>query len=130
VLSKRLRAAAVLIWLGTVFNAQGQAPITQFFSLDQEVYDRVLDLIFPAPSQIRKPVIFTMSVRFIPAFDPESQILVTLVQGKPPSVIYAVADRNVFFSAKPVDKPVMSSDEAAITGIARNINVKSKVTGT
>jgi hypothetical protein len=64
-------------------------------------------------------------------FDSESQIEVTLFPGKPPSVIYATADKNVFASAytrvKAGDKPrITSSDEAAITRIAKSITVRSK----
>jgi hypothetical protein len=139
----RLRAAVFWVWLGVNVSVQGQAldgqtrqepPRTAgyYTFLDQEAYDRVLDLIFPAPPEISKDIMFTMSVRFLPSSRPESQILVTLFQGKLPSVTYTVADKLVFASAyrrvEPGDKlRIMPSDEAEIARIAKGIAVASKV---
>jgi hypothetical protein len=66
---------AVLVWLAATASVQGQAldapkPFAYYTSLDQEAYDRVLDLIFPVPPKIANGVIFTMSVRILPASEP------------------------------------------------------------
>jgi hypothetical protein len=129
------------MWLGVAASVQGQAldspvqpgalkPLGYYASLDQEAYDRVLDLIFPSPPEIGKGVTFTMSVRFLPSSDSESQILVTFFQGMPPSVTYTVADRQVFASAyrkiESNDKPqITSDDKAEIARIARSVSAKS-----
>jgi hypothetical protein len=131
---KRSRAAAVLIWLGTTMSVQGQAldgqtrqgapkPLASYTPLDEESYGHALDLIFPSAPKITKGVLFVMRVRFLPASDPEAQILVTFFQSKPPSVTYTVADKQVFASAYSM---AGSDGKPEIAKIARSITVRSK----
>jgi hypothetical protein len=74
-------------------------PLVSFHDLDMEVYDQALNLIFPPPPAIEKGVIFTMRLRFIPAFQPESQLVVVFFGNKPPSVEYLVAEKQLYRTA-------------------------------
>lgn len=74
-------------------------PLISYHPLDSEVYDQALNLIFPPSPAIEKGVVFTITVRFLPAFEPESQLVVILFADKPPSVEYIVAEKQLYRTA-------------------------------
>jgi hypothetical protein len=93
-------------------------------AVDQGAYDQVLNLIFPRAPAVEKDVIFTMTLRFIPAFDPESQVSVTFFAKKAPFVDYTVAKKQVYATA---NEMIRAGGKPQPDTIARSIPVRHGV---
>jgi hypothetical protein len=95
--------------------------------LDSEVYDQALNLLFPPPPAIEKGVIFTMRLRFIPAFEPESQLVVVLFADKPPFVEYLAAEKQLYGTADEMIRAGVAPEPSVIakkiTVVRRTLNI-------
>jgi hypothetical protein len=109
-----------LVAVVQVIPAMVAQPLVSYHPLDPEVYDQPLNLLFPPAPAIEKGIIFTMTVRFLPAFEPESQLVVILFADKPPSVEYVVAEKQLYGTA---DEMIRAGVEHEPNAIAKKIPI-------
>jgi hypothetical protein len=100
-------------------RADTEKPLESYHPIDREVYDQTLNLVFSRAPLITKGIIFTMTIRFIPAFDSESQLLVTFFADKAPSVEYEIAERQIYLTANEAIRSGVLPEPAAIAKIIR-----------
>ena len=92
-----LSGCLACIFCGQVRAFQPQPPPsrTAVAFLDQEMYDRVLNLVFPPLPEVKKGILLALAIRFLSAHEPEMQIAITLGPGSDATVELSSADRNV-----------------------------------
>jgi hypothetical protein len=114
---------ALLLLLILVSDVEGQTngQVQAYRSIDSKTCGQIIDLVFPPMKPISRDVVFTISVRAFPAFDPASQLLITYFTKRPPLVDYAVADKQICEAA---NHGVGKVDPVAV---ARGISVRHQV---
>jgi hypothetical protein len=74
------------------------ALMTAVGAVSSEEYDRVLAIVFAPATQAPKNLAFSIVVRFRPAFEPESQLIIRQSRGQVGNVEYIAAERNVYYT--------------------------------
>ena len=92
--------------------------------MDHEEYSQILDRLFPVVSDRAASLVFTLSLRIIPAFDPESQIDIVLRRGQESTVQYSRVDQNVYSAC---NKLLESTGEHQPRDLAEKIPVNRKI---
>jgi hypothetical protein len=101
--------------------AQSAAPGQLLPTISIETYNRILGLIFEPQQSTQDRIIFSLIVRTVPAFRPESQVSMYLLQDRSAKVEFAVAERNVYYSS---NEAFRSTGEGEAGVLARKIVVK------
>jgi hypothetical protein len=92
-----------------------------------DTYHQILDLVFPYSRKggPQEPlVVFSLTLRIIPAFGPESQARMTLFQDRTTKVEFAVADQNIYHSSNEL---LRTTGEGRPDALASKINIKRYV---
>jgi hypothetical protein len=119
--------AAFLVALAPTASSEGQTNSQAlgaggaYHPIDQGSYEESLGLAFPPMPAMTKGTVFAMRIRYRPAFDPESQVLVVLTQNATAAVDYAVAGEQIYAKANAMMRNGGPGDPAAI---ARGISVR------
>jgi len=93
-------------------------------TIDHEEYDQVLDRLFPVVSTRGPDIVFTLSLRITPAFDPESQIDIVLRRGQKSTVQYSRVGQNIFSTC---NKLLETTGEHQPRALAEKFRVNRKV---
>lgn len=122
-------AAAVLAALlgagpGPLRGIEGQQPggpgeVVKEIAAD--TYQQILDNAFPVRLAVNRSIVFILTVRTVPSFDPESQITIKLLRDRSGSVESLVADRSIRAFA---DRRFATSGEQRPDVLARGVGVR------
>lgn len=112
-----LFASAVVAQVPAQSASHGQLLPT----ISTETYNRILRLIFEPQQSTKDRIIFSLIVRTMPAFRPESQVCMYLLQDRSAKVEFAAAERNVYYSS---NEALRSTGEGEAAVLARKIAVK------
>lgn len=89
-------------------------------TLTTQEYTEILNRLFPTSQDNGPDVVFALSLRVIPAFDPESQIDLVLHREQNSTVQYSRADRNVYYGGS---KLLQTPGEHSIESLAQSVKV-------
>ena len=64
-----------------------------------ETYHHILDIIFAPKDKLQGAIAFSLNVRIAPAFQPESQVNLTLLQDRTTRAEYVAAEKNVYYDS-------------------------------
>src|SRR3989304_4709192 len=76
--AKRLVFGGLLVIMGSFFQLAHAQCDRQVFTSD--TYYRVVDVVFPRPSQYERDIAYTIVLRYLPSFAAESQIVINATQ--------------------------------------------------
>jgi hypothetical protein len=90
-------------------------------TISTETYHQILDLIFAPKDKPKGITAFSLNVRIAPAFRPESQMNLTLLQDRTTRAEYIVADQNVYYAS---NKLLQATGEGRGEDLAQRTAVK------
>jgi hypothetical protein len=91
--------------------------------VSSEDYNRVLGLVFSAEAQPPKDLVFSIVLRVLPSFEPESQVIITQSRRQVAHVEYIVAEHNVFAT---INELLRVTREARPEILARGVRVQRR----
>jgi len=86
-----------------------------------ETYHHILDIIFAPKDKLQGAIAFSLNVRIAPAFQPESQVNLTLLQDRTTWAEYVVAEKNVYYG---ISELLRTTGESRAEALAQKTPVK------
>jgi hypothetical protein len=86
-----------------------------------ETYHHIMDIIFAPKDKPQGAIAFSLNVRIAPAFRPESQVNLTLLQDRTTRAEYVVAEKNVYYG---INELLRTTGESRAEALAQKTPVK------
>jgi hypothetical protein len=111
------------IFLPLMALAQAPEPVLgqSIPTISLQTYHEVLDFIFAPTDKPKGAIVFSLNIRIAPAFRPESQMNLTLLNDRTTRAEYVVADKNVYYAS---NKVLQATRDGRAEDIAKRTPVK------
>jgi hypothetical protein len=110
-------------FLPLVALAQAPVPVLgqSIPTISLQTYHQILDFIFAPTDKPKGVIALSLNIRIAPAFRPESQMNLTLMEDRTTRAEYVIADKNVYYASNNL---LQATGEGRAEDIAKNTQVK------